>query len=288
MFKFASRLRFKPASVGARRAFSVGTFKPFTQPRIAVPVSFAFTGLTLYSICNTIALDNSQNDNDTVSVDSSIDPFPIKLAKPLPVNKEYTLIGHGVRSVTFVGFKVYGIGLYIANEDIEKARKILRNEQFLKSLETPEEDLNARLSSPTDSVTIVEKLIDANVKFTAVICPVRNTDFNHLKDGLVKSILSHPKSKEDRETLGQGLEELRSLFMARKGSVPKNHLMYLEVLNGGKLNVTYYDKSKNNVVSLGQVNEPLVSKILFLQYLSGKKPLSEPLRKSCVDGLIAL
>lgn len=37
------------------------------------------------------------------------------------------------------------------------------------------------------------------------------------------------------------------------------------------------------MTSIREVNEPIISKLLFLQYLSGKKP-SEPLRKTCTDG----
>lgn len=34
---------------------------------------------------------------------------------------------------------------------------------------------------------------------------------------------------------------------------------------------------------MSQENEPIISTRLFLQYLSGKKLLSEPLSKSCTD-----
>ncbi|RCK64464.1 Altered inheritance of mitochondria protein 18, mitochondrial [Candida viswanathii] len=77
---------------------------------------------------------------------------------------------------------------------------------------------------PEQSAEAVGKLLDNDVEFMARISPVRNTDFNHLKDGLIKSILAHPKSKELKEDLAPGLEQLRKAF-TRKGSVPKNHLL---------------------------------------------------------------
>ncbi|KAL6453142.1 AIM18 Altered inheritance of mitochondria protein 18 [Candida maltosa Xu316] len=208
-----------------------------------------------------------------IVVDSSLTPFPAEIKKSTHFENDFKLLGHGMRSVTFVSFKVYGVGLYIAEKDIPKASKILTS-------------LSGQIEDPVQSVQVVEKLLDNDVKFLVRLSPVRNTDFNHLKDGLIKSILAHPKSKEIKEELAPGLDQLRKAF-SRKGSVPKNHLLYLEIIDGGKLSVSY-DHPGKEFYKMGVVESPLISRQLFLQYLSGPKPLSESLRQSCVKGFIDL
>lgn len=212
-------------------------------------------------------------DIQQVLVDSSLTPFPKEIRKSSQFHNDFKLLGHGVRSVTFVSFKVYGIGIYIAEQDIPKTSKILTS-------------LGKDLDDPEQSVEAIGQLLDSDVKFMARLSPVRNTDFNHLKDGLIKSILAHPKSKEIKEELAPGLDELRNAF-SRKGSVPKNHLLCLEMLDGGKLSVSYVNPGKK-IDNMGVVDSPLISRQLFLLYLSGNKPLSKPLKDSCVQGFINL
>ena len=50
-----------------------------------------------------------------VVVDSSLNPFPTEIPKGL-FHNDFQLLGHGVRSVTFISFKVYGVGIYIAKK----------------------------------------------------------------------------------------------------------------------------------------------------------------------------
>lgn len=141
-----------------------------------------------------------------VVVDSSLNPFPTEIPKGL-FHNDFQLLGHGVRSVTFISFKVYGVGIYIAKKDIPKASSVLMG-------------MADKLKDPQESAQVIEKLLDSDVKFLVRLAPVRNTDFNHLKDGLIKSILAHPKSKEMKTELGVGLDELRQAF-TRRGTVPK-------------------------------------------------------------------
>lgn len=283
-------------AVSSRKLFSTGTLvSSFNFPRRAFALGLcgiSIAGLTIYNNGLIELEDKNKLDisiNNSVAVDSSISPFPTMLisANQTNLHTNFQLLGYGVRTVTFVNFKVYGIGLYIASEDVDKTRKIL-SPSYLSSFGTENHSLSELLSHPEFSTEIVSKLLNENVKFAVRICPVRNTDFNHLKDGLIKSILAHPESKDNKEIVGNGLEELRNVFSGFRGSVPKNHLLWLEILQQGKLSVSYEDPVKNKLTNMGQVNEPMISKILFLQYLSGSKPLSKPLRKSCTDGIAGL
>lgn len=250
------------------------------------------TGGTLIYLQNTIKSDKKssldEKSQDTISVESSLSPFPTFLEKNYQtnLNSNYELLGYGVRTVTFLSFKVYGIGLYISSGDIFKARKIIQGE-IPQNFENPQV-IEDTLRDPTSSEAVVAKLLENDIKFAVRISPIRNTDFNHLKDGLIKSILAHPSSKEVGEPLSEGLNELREAFQKKRKSVPKDHALWLEILPGGKLSVTYEDTKKNELYRMGVVNEPLVTKLLFLRYLAGKKPLSEPLRTTCVSGLAHL
>jgi hypothetical protein len=248
----------------------------------------AITGVYMFG--QQIQLDNSKEIAESVAVDSSISPFPITIRQSEQKNlhHDYQMLGHGVRAVTFLGFKVYGIGMYISQADVAKVRSVLKDDKFLAQFGTENHTLEELLHHGEYSSEIVEKLLDSGVQFMVRLSPVRNTDFGHLKDGLIKTILAHGRSKEQRETVGKGLEELRTVFGGHKGSVPKDHLMYLEILKGGEMGVSYENTKTHKITEMGKVTEPLVSKLLFLQYLSGKKPLSESLRKTSVEGLIRL
>lgn len=255
-----------------------------TRTNFASRSNYKFVGGSLALAGLFVASNSISNDNNvgelvnSVDIDSSVDPFPYSLNKGGLLATSYDILGFGVRSVTFVGFKVYAIAVYLANEDKSKAEKVLSTYS----------NLEKDLQDPDQSTKIVNELLENETKFAVRLSPVRNTDYNHLKDGFIKSILAHPKAKEHREEINRGLEELRNIFQVRRGTVPKNHVMLLQILNGGKLNFSYENTTTGEATDLGTVNEPLVANVLFLQYLSGKKPLSAPLKESCANGFASI
>lgn len=246
--------------------------------KYSLPLAIGISTFAIYQTNPYISLDAQQFiSEETVNVDSVLRPFPIKIsASDGQFVQDVQLLGHGVRTVTFLAMKVYGIGIYVAEQDIAKVREIIAQIGAEK------------LTDPKQSEQVIGEMLANGVRFVARICPTRNTDFNHLKDGLIKSILAHPKSKEVREELNIGLDQLREAFQGRRGSVPKNHCLYLETRENGKLAVSYLNPFKHEIVHMGIIEEPLISRQLFLQYLTGVKPLSEPLRKSTIDGLLRL
>lgn len=289
---FASTFR-ATASKAVKRAFLSRSCVNVPGLRTRLSARSLWTGLafagagvagltTYYASVEPLKLDDSPDahEHETISVDNSISPFPVNISCKLQTNlhADFQLLGYGVRSVTFLSFKVYGIGLYIATADVDRARKILKQET----------DLPKALKDPVSSQRVVTALLDSGVRFMVRICPVRNTDFGHLKDGITKSILANPLSKENREITSQGLEQLRVVFLSRRGSVPKNHLLYIEIGGVGKLLLAYENPVKHEIIEMGTVSEPQLSKTLFSLYMSGPKPLSGPLRDSCVEGLLGL
>ncbi|KAI5963414.1 AIM18 [Candida theae] len=229
---------------------------------------------------------------DEIDVDDSISAFPTVIPSAEYSHEPFELVGHGVRTVTFLGFKVYGIGIYINQHDIPQALEILK-EFSINNPALPDDEgvihvAKAIIDNPSESDQVAYDLLDNGVRFLARVCPVRNTDFNHMKDGLIKSILSGHKNVDTKQQLNQGLEELKSVFSGFRGSVPQNDLLVLEVLRTGELALSYVNQKSGEVKKMGVVGNPLIGKTLMWKYLSSTKPLSESLRKSCTTGFGAI
>lgn len=229
---------------------------------------------------------------DEIDVDNSISSFPTVIPHAEYSQEPFELVGHGVRSVTFIGFKVYGIGIYIAQRDISQTIKILK-EFSINNPALPDDDslvgvAKAIIDNPSESDQVAYDLLDNGVRFLARLSPVRNTDFNHMKDGLIKSILSGHKDVDTKQQLNQGLDELRAIFQGWRGSVPKNDVLVLEMLQNGELGLSYVNQKLGEVKKMGVVGNPLIGKTLMWKYLSSTKPLSESLRESCTAGFSAI
>lgn len=221
--------------------------------------------------------DNSANSLGGVDVDLSIDPFPtlLKQSENSFVKSDHKLIASGVRSVTFLGFKVYGVGLYIPQKDESKIAKIVS--EYLKSSQGS--SVESLLNDKEVSQRIIND-ISQQVSYAVRITPVRNTDFGHLRDGLTKSILASPMTKTIKEEVGNGVEQLRQVFLGHRGSVPKNHSLWV-VSDTQNVAISY--ESKKLVTEMGKITEPSIARVLLVLYLSNAKPLSEPLRKDFVN-----
>ncbi|CEP60982.1 chalcone isomerase domain-containing protein LALA0_S02e04104g [Lachancea lanzarotensis] len=230
-----------------------------------------------------------EDGNESVKVDNSVAPFPTQLGPPdFPLTTSYTLLGFGTRSVTFVNFKVYALGLYVAKQDLALISQILSTNYLSQAFvdtdasKSHSENIELAFRDPVKSRTLVGNLIDGGVRMTAKITPIRNTDFNHLREGLIKSILNHPDAKSNQEVVSKGIQQLKDAFI-RKGSVPKNDDLLIELQVNGSLQLAYRSRKSGEQVMLGRVDEPLIGRLLFSQYLSGPKPLSSSARDSFVS-----
>lgn len=222
-----------------------------------------------------IGNDSSTRSLDGVDVDSAIDPIPTRISsKELPFLKtDHKLIASGVRSVTFLGFKVYGVGLYISADHEKKLSNILK----AVLAEHPGKDIASILNDKELSQKAIDD-ISQQVPYAVKITPIRNTDFGHLKDGLTKSILANPMAKQHREEVALGVEELRNVFLGFRGSFPKNKNLWV-VSDTKKISIHHNVKSEE---LMGTIVEPIIARVLLVSYLSNIQPLSEPLRKNFV------
>lgn len=225
------------------------------------------------------------------------------LAVPVIVNPtvggeqttEYTLVGLGTRSVTFIGINVYVVGFYIATADIAalQSRLVKRINPIATTLVAGEKgDLHKTLIDPVEGEALWNELLRDGIPARSAfrILPVRDTDFHHLRDGFVRAIQARSdkllsgdgQSGADQDAFTEAMRSFRQIF--NRGKVPKSKELLLTRENGGRLKVVYDDgKTKE---AIGTVDDERVSRALWLNWLAGKNVASEPARKSIANGIL--
>lgn len=201
-----------------------------------------------------------------------------------PQGSALRLVGLGIRSVTFLRFHVYVAGLYVAEEALEATRA-----QHALDRVDPEEQLR--------------KWLEAGVPCAIRIMPVRSTDFAHLRDGLVRAINVRAKdarlasdtydmSDSVEEAFSKNLGALKSLFPRTKVQPGQT----LDIVVQKTPADTYRLSLQFNGSELGVIESPPVQATgslapftlptsLLLAYVGTRPDISEPLRKSIVQGL---
>ncbi|RPA82101.1 hypothetical protein BJ508DRAFT_414353 [Ascobolus immersus RN42] len=235
---------------------------------------------------------------------------------------EYVLVGHGIRTVSFMKIQVYVLGLYIHKDDLSIVQKHLLSE-LSSAIDSPttittatrgeREKLAEVLNGVTgeeDAIVAMNKLLVPGENGRAVrslwrITPTRNTDFSHLRDGFVRQItarlaLLRPVPDEvQEEGLSQALNEFKAIFTGyRKQAKKGNTLMMIRGSDGG-LSVVfdgsgrtdgflgYKDGDVEFLGRLGASGEG-IGRALALCYLAGKGVSSEEARGRVVEGLCAM
>lgn len=222
---------------------------------------------------------------------------------------EYTLVGFGLRTVSFLSIQVYIVGFYIATADIAalQNRLIKRVNPIATTLVPGEKDeLRTTLLDPADGQTLWESLLEDGIPARSLfrIVPVRDTDFPHLRDGLVRAIQARAprlleKEKGQQETagaadgtsanpagpdFGESVREFRRAF--NRGKAPKQRELLLVRGADGTLSIVFDDGRSMGRQRLGSVGDERISRALWLNYLCGPKVASEPARHSIMDGVI--
>ncbi|ROV94026.1 hypothetical protein VMCG_08284 [Cytospora schulzeri] len=201
---------------------------------------------------------------------------------------EYTLVGLGTRSVSFLGINVYVLGYYIATADIAElqARLVRRVSPIASTLvSTEKDDLRAKLLDAVEGEDIWQELLKSGVPARSMIrvVPVRDTDFPHLRDGFVRAIQAREGSATD-EQFGEAMREFKRIF--NRGKVPKRKEMLMLRDRNGKLTLVYDEGKSQGRQLLGTVDDERISRALWMNYLGGKKVASEEARKNIVDGVM--
>ncbi|KAI5458495.1 chalcone-flavanone isomerase-domain-containing protein [Mariannaea sp. PMI_226] len=205
---------------------------------------------------------------------------------------EFTLVGLGTRSVTFIGIEVYVVGFYVATQDIAKLQDYLVkkiNPLATALIPSEKEALRNTLKDATESEETWNAVLkDAGCRTAFRITPVRDTDFPHLRDGLVRAIQA--RSGRDQayndEDFGTAMKTFKHMF--QRGLVPREKVLLLVRDKSGGLTITYdagdRNESKNSL--LGTVADERLSRLLWLNYLGGKKVASEEARQNIINGVM--
>ncbi|KAH8178432.1 chalcone isomerase like domain-containing protein [Sarocladium implicatum] len=203
---------------------------------------------------------------------------------------QFTLVGLGMRTVTFIGIQVYLVGFYVATQDVEKLQHYLvkKVNPLATTLIPSEKDtLRKSLKDATEGEeTWNDILRDSGCRSVFRIIPVRDTDFHHLRDGFVRAITDRSKgiAQYSDEAFGAAVRGFKDMF--NRGSVPKKKEMLLCRDAAGKLSVMYSSGQKEALETLGTVDDERVSRLLWLNYLAGNKVASKEARENIIEGVM--
>ncbi|KOS22441.1 Altered inheritance of mitochondria protein 18 [Escovopsis weberi] len=222
----------------------------------------------------------------TSGVDPSASPGTAALRDDQ--GSEFTLVGLGMRTVTFIGIQVYLVGFYVATQDIAQLQHYLvkKVNQGATTLIPSEKDaLRKALLDPAEGEETWDSILkESGCRTLFRITPVRDTDFHHLRDGFVRAIAARSQGNRgcNDEAFGSAMKDFKTLFA--RGQVPKKREMLLCRDDQGVLSVMYGDDKKREV--LGTVSDERVGRLLWLNYLAGNKVASEAARQNIIEGVM--
>ncbi|CAI2165830.1 7039_t:CDS:2 [Funneliformis geosporum] len=176
------------------------------------------------------------------------------------------LVGLGIRTVSFLKMKVYVVGMYIRESDIDMLKKWkgYDKEKFMS-----EDDESMALS-----------ILDQPIVMAIRIEPVRNTSGHHLRDGFSRTITHRMQngfmSEEEAEDVLKAIRELQAHFP--KSVVKTGTALILTKETNGILGMEYEGKY------MGSVNNVWLTNNIFMGYLAAKDPISKKAKKSIADG----
>ena len=205
---------------------------------------------------------------------------------------EFSLVGLGTRTVTFLGIQVYVVGFYVATQDVAKLQHYLVkkiNSVATTLIPSEKDTLRKSLLDPTEGEETWNAILrDAGVRSAFRIIPVKDTDFHHLRDAFVRAITGRTQRDSKAygdEQFGENLKNLRALF--NRGSFPKKHELLLVRDREGQLSMVYSGKDKGAQREVvGVVPDERISRLIWLNYLAGSKVASEPARQNIITGVM--
>lgn len=228
-------------------------------------------------------------EQDTTAGPTSSVTAPTLILPPSATgDTEYTLVGLGTRSVSFLGINVYVLGYYIATADIAalQARLVKKINPIASTLvSTEKDDLRKKLLDVDESEAIWQELLQAGIPARSCVrvVPVRDTDFPHLRDGFMRAIQARTAQEKDEE-FGAAMREFKRIFT--RGKVPKQKELLMLRDRDGRLTMVFDDGKSTGRQLLGTVDDERISRALWMNYLGGKKVASEEAKRSIVNGVM--
>ena len=259
--------------------------------------------------------------------------FPRTISLPNPdasassttsATAEYTLLGMGIRKVSFLRVQVYVVGLYVKTADLSALQNHLINtvNPTASALIPGEKDaLRSSLLAADSSTQVWTSILAASdVDMAFRVVPCRGTDFKHLQDGWMRGIASRTdevrrkqaellraqtaesktislpqpvdESEFADESFGLSMKEFRGMFQGR-GKAPKGSIIILSRAKTGALTALYQPLPEARMEApplekLGTVKDERVSRLVWLLYLAGQNVSSEPARQNVVEGCVGI
>lgn len=220
--------------------------------------------------------------------------------------EEYTLVGLGIRTVSFLSIQVYVVGMYVRTQDISGLQsKLIHlvNPEASTLVPSEKDDLKNKLLDPEVSKAVWSELLNVpGMKSAWRIAPTRNTDFAHLRDGWktgidkrtaearqeARKINPAAETEYDAEEFGQSMRSFMSAFSG--GKAPKGSVMILTRDQQGALDIYFEahpEQKSKNIQHLGTVHDERIGRLIWMNYLAGGKVSSEAARKGVVDGFVS-
>ncbi|KAA1115294.1 hypothetical protein PGT21_034844 [Puccinia graminis f. sp. tritici] len=224
-----------------------------------------------------------------LEIPAQLKPEHISLEEPM------RLVGLGVRTVSFLAVKVYVAGFYADPRVLRALRVVpgwsddLTKEKLLSKSTQKQPNLDPKDQEEIRGEALIRNLLAAPANFAIRIAPVRPTDFTHLRDGFCRSLLARVKqasqagtiSEIDLERASQSINTFRSFFPTGV-SVPKGKALTL-IRTASQSLIIEYDGKK-----LGELEDRIVARELFLAYFADQDPISIKLKESVAEGFSSL
>ncbi|RXK37137.1 hypothetical protein M231_05588 [Tremella mesenterica] len=236
------------------------------------------------SVASPEPLSDNKSPGFRVDSDSSIH-FPLQLSLTTP-SPPLSLVGVGVRKVSFLRIQVYSAGFYLDEKVANSLRSVKGWSTFTaQHLLTPPVPASEDLESPRLSGEgLVRTLLDSGATCAVRIVPVRNTDFGHLRDGFTRALTARQKlarksgqlTDADEDRVAVSMHQFKTIFPA--GSVPKGKSLVLYRSPSG-LTLEYEGRA------LGTVNDSWVGTEMMLAYFADKDVISPKLKEDVARGL---
>ena len=198
--------------------------------------------------------------------------LPSSATNPLP-ETEYTLLGLGVRTVSFLSIEVYVVGLYVATSDLPSLQSRLIhtiNPQASALIPTEAQQLQQRLLGSESSEEIWDAMLrpaaaakpSTNIRTAWRIVPTKEVDMIHLRDGWVRSITGQTRKASSRrpgpseklpetyddEAFASTMQAFKKIFASDnpsgKKAVAKGKILYLVRGRAAGLDVWYHEGEK--------------------------------------------
>ncbi|PFH57077.1 hypothetical protein XA68_15552 [Ophiocordyceps unilateralis] len=163
--------------------------------------------------------------------DSAVGSSPVAASVADKDGVEFTLVGLGVRTVTFIGFRVYLVGFYVATQDIARLQQYLikKINPLATTLIPSEKDAlrKALLDAAEGEQTWDVMLRESGCRTAFRIMPVRDTDFHHLRDGFVRAVQTRSQRNKacQDDAFGTAMKKFKSMF--NRGTMTKKKELLL-------------------------------------------------------------